>query len=203
VDGVALILVVGDGATGSAKRRGPAGVTARRAMRSAVARGQEPELTELTELTALPSIGEDRWVSWVRDADVLLVDGGDATSLCHWLRASGLAALLPSLPELVWVGVSAGSMVLTPRIGDHSVEWSNAPDDRILGIVDFSIFPHLDYPGWPGNALAKAREWVSQVDGPAYAIGDQTAITVVDDVVTVVSEGHWEKLSEGLGSGDG
>jgi hypothetical protein len=118
-------------------------------MSSAVARGQE------TELTALPSIGEDRWVSWVRDADVLLVDGGDATSLCHWLRASGLAALLPSLPELVWVGVSAGSMVLTPRIGDHFVEWSNAPDDRILGIVDFSIFPHLDYPGWPGNTLAR------------------------------------------------
>jgi dipeptidase E len=118
-------------------------------MRSAVARGRE------TELTALPSIGEDRWVSWVRDADVLLVDGGDATSLCHWLRASGLAALLPSLPELVWVGVSAGSMVLTPRIGDHFVEWSNAPDDRILGIVDFSIFPHLDYPGWPGNTLAR------------------------------------------------
>jgi dipeptidase E len=197
VDGVALILVVGDGATGSAKRRGPAGVTARRAMRSAVARGQE------TELTALPSIGEDRWVSWVRDADVLLVDSGDATSLCHWLRASGLAELLPSLPELVWVAGSAGSMVLTPRIGDHFVEWPAAPDDRTLGTVDFSIVPHLDYPGWPGNTLAKARKWVSQVDGPAYAIDDQTAITVVDDVVTVVSEGHWEKLSEGFGSGDG
>ena len=147
------------------------------------------------ELTALPSIGEDRWLPWVRDADVLLVDGGDATYLCHWLRASGLAELLPSLPELVWVGVSAGSMVLTPRIGGHFVEWPGATDDSTLGVVDFSIFPHLDYPGWPGNTLATAREWAGQVDGPAYAIDDQTAITDVDDVVTVVSEGHWEKLS--------
>ena len=55
------------------------------------------------ELTSLPTIGAERWVPWVRDADVLLVDGGDATYLCHWMRASGLADLLPSLPRTVWV----------------------------------------------------------------------------------------------------
>ena len=59
------------------------------------------------ELTALPSIAEERWVSWVREADVLLVDGGDALYLCHWMRQSGLAALLPSLEKTVWVGLSA------------------------------------------------------------------------------------------------
>ena len=72
------------------------------------------------ELTALPTIGAERWVPWVREADVLLVDGGDATYLCHWMRESGLADLLPSLPDTVWVGVSAGSMVMTPRIGTTS-----------------------------------------------------------------------------------
>src|SRR5215475_1564512 len=41
------------------------------------------------ELTALPTVGADRWVPWVREADVLLVDGGDATYLCHWMRESG------------------------------------------------------------------------------------------------------------------
>ena len=35
------------------------------------------------ELTALPTIGRDRWEPWVREADVLLVDGGDAT-WCGW-----------------------------------------------------------------------------------------------------------------------
>ena len=69
------------------------------------------------ELTALPTIGVERWVPWIREVDVLLVDGGDATYLCHWMRESGLAGLLPSLPDMVWVGVSAGSMVMTPRIG--------------------------------------------------------------------------------------
>ena len=141
------------------------------------------------ELTALPSIGADRWIPWVREADVLLVDGGDATYLCHWMRESGLADLLPSLPDTVWVGVSAGSMVMTPRIGSDFVEWAAAPDDRTLGVVDFSIFPHLD--AFPTNTVAHAQRWAAEIDGPAYAIDEQTAITVVDGSVEVVSEGQW------------
>jgi len=149
----------------------------------------------LLELTALPTIGAERWVPWVREADALLVDGGDATYLCHWMRASGLADLLPSLPDTTWVGVSAGSMVMTPRIGDFFVEWPSAPDDRTLGIVDFAIFPHLDV--FPTNTLAAAERWAAGIGCPAYAIDDQTAIRVVDGRVDVISEGAWTRLGSG------
>jgi dipeptidase E len=146
------------------------------------------------ELTALPTIGAERWVPWVREADVLLVDGGDAAYLCHWMRESGLADLLPSLSETVWVGVSAGSMVMTPRIGDDFVNWRPpGGEDRTLGVVDFSIFPHLDV--FPTNTMADAERWAADIAGPAYAIDDQTAIKVTDDTVEVVSEGHWKLLS--------
>lgn len=141
------------------------------------------------ELTALPSLGADRWVPWVREADVLLVDGGDATYLCHWLRESGLADLLPSLADTVWVGVSAGSMVLTPRIGREFVAWPSAVSDAALGLVDFAVFPHLD--GFPENSLADAQRWAAEVGGPAYAIDDQTALVVRKGRVDVVSEGRW------------
>ena len=147
------------------------------------------------ELTALPSIGDERWVRWVREADVLLVDGGDATYLCHWIRQSGLADLLPSLQDTVWVGVSAGSMVMTPRIGDYFVTWTPpSGSDSTLGVVDFSIFPHLDHELMPGNTLAEAERWAAEIAGPAYAIDDQTAIKVTDGIVEVVSEGHWKLL---------
>jgi dipeptidase E len=147
------------------------------------------------ELTALPSIGEERWVPWVREADVLLVDGGDATYLAHWMRESGLADLLPSLPDTVWVGVSAGSMVMTPRIGDDFVSWSPpSGDDSTLGVVDFSIFPHLEHERMPENTLAAAEKWAEDIDGPAYALDDQTAVVVRDGDVDVVSEGHWRLL---------
>ena len=147
----------------------------------------------LLELTALPTIGAERWVPWVQEADVLLVDGGDATYLCHWMRESGLADLLPSLSETVWVGVSAGSMVMTPRIGAYFVEWRSAPDDQTLGVVDFSIFPHLNF--FPTNTLADAERWVADIGIPAYAIDEETAIQVVDGTVTVISEGQWHRLT--------
>jgi dipeptidase E len=144
------------------------------------------------ELTALPSIDEERWVSWVRETDVLLVAGGDALYLCHWMRQSGLADLLPSL-EAVYVGLSAGSMVLTPRIGEDFVQWKPPTgDDSTLGVVDFSIYPHLAPEGLPGNSMAGAERWASGIPGPAYAIDDQTAITVTDGAVEVVSEGNWK-----------
>jgi dipeptidase E len=145
------------------------------------------------ELTALPSIGEERWVPWVREADALLVSGGEAVYLGHWMRQSGLAGLLPSLDETVWAGLSAGSMVMTPRVGEDFVESkpSITGDDITLGVVDFSIFPHLDHPDLPENTMAEAERWAAEIGGPAYAIDDQTAITVVDGSVEVVSEGHW------------
>jgi dipeptidase E len=148
------------------------------------------------ELTALPSIGEERWVPWVREADVLLVNGGDALYLCHWMRQSGLADLVPSLRETVWVGLSAGSMVMTPRIGEDFVEWKPPTgDDSTLGIVDFSIFPHLDHEDLPENSMADAERWAAGMPVPCYAIDDQTAIKVTDGTVDVVSEGHWKLFS--------
>ena len=145
------------------------------------------------ELTALPSIDQERWVSWVRETDVLLVNGGDALYLCYWMRQSGLADLLPSLHETVWVGLSGGSMVMTPRIGQDFVGWkSPTGSDSTLGIVDFSIFPHLDHELMPDNNLANAEKWAAEVAVPGYAIDDQTAIKVTDGNVEVVSEGHWK-----------
>jgi dipeptidase E len=145
------------------------------------------------ELTALPSIDKERWISWVRAADALLVNGGDALYLCYWMRQSGLADLLPSLHDTVWVGFSAGSMVLTPRIGQDFVQWKPpSGGDETLGVVDFSICPHLAPDGMPGNSMAEAERWAAGIQGPAYAIDDQTAIKVVDGTVEVVSEGHWK-----------
>lgn len=108
------------------------------------------------------------------------------------MRESGLADLLPSLPDTVWVGVSAGSMVMTPRIGEYFVEWPSAPDDRTLGIVGLLDLPA---PGSvPTNALAHAEQWAADIGGPAYAIDEQTAIQVIGGSVAVTSDGKWAKF---------
>jgi len=145
------------------------------------------------ELTALPSIDEERWVPLVQETDVLLVAGGDALYLCYWMRLCGLAALIPYKNKKQREGLNARSMVMTPRNGEDFVQWRPpAGDDRTLGIVDFSICPHLAQEGMPGNSMAQAEQWAASLSGPAYAMDDETAITVAGGTVEVVSEGHWK-----------
>jgi dipeptidase E len=150
------------------------------------------------ELTALPTADRKLWVPVVEEIDALLVNGGDALYLAHHMVESGLADLLPSLGG-VWVGLSAGSMVMTPRIGEDFKVW-DPPDggDRALGVVDFSIFPHVDHPDLPENTMAAAEQWAAGLGNPAYAIDDDTAIKVVDGAVEVISEGHWKLLTPAL-----
>jgi dipeptidase E len=164
--------------------------------------GREPEtpMCELgwksigvLELTALPSIERETWVPMLRETDALLVNGGDPLYLCYWMQQSGLAELLPSLHGMVYVGLSAGSMVMAPRIGEEFVGWKPPTGgDETLGLVDFAMFPHLDHKMLPDNTLANAEKWAAKLRVPGYAMDDETAIKVVDGAVEVVSEGYWK-----------
>jgi len=163
--------------------------------------GQEPRcpMCELgwkslgvLELTALPSVSKELWVPAVQQTDVLLVNGGDPLYLNYWMRQSGLADLLPSL-DGVYVGLSAGSMVMAPNIGEFFVGWTPPiGGDETLGMVDFAMFPHLDHKDLPYNTMANAEKWAAEMRAPGYALDDETAIKVVDSTVEVVSEGHWK-----------
>ncbi|MFE3191628.1 Type 1 glutamine amidotransferase-like domain-containing protein [Nocardia sp. NPDC059240] len=145
----------------------------------------------MLELTALPSLDEENWVPLVRETDALLVCGGDVMYLHHWMRVSGLVDLFPSLSETVYVGLSAGSMVMAPQVGEEFLGWKPEDGDRTLGMVGFSMFPHLDNVMCPENTMADAEKWAERVPVPGYALDDQTAIKVVDGAVEVISEGHW------------
>jgi Peptidase family S51 len=110
----------------------------------------------------------------------------------HWMRQSGLADPLPSL-RAVYVGLSAGSIVMAPNIGEEFVSWKPPTGgDKTLGVVGSSMFPHLDHDDLPENTMADAEKWAAGMQVPAYAIDDQTAIKVTDGIVEVVSEGHWK-----------
>jgi len=146
----------------------------------------------LLELTALPSIDKERWVPLVRDTDALLANGGDALYLAHWMRESGLADLLPELTNTVWAGLSAGSMVMAPRMGADFIQWQPpSGEDRGLGVVDFSIGPHWAPDGGPGNSTAELEAWAASIPGAKYIVDDDTAIQVVDGKVDIVTEGRW------------
>ena len=151
------------------------------------------------ELTALPTIREENWVPMVREADALLVWGGDVLYLTYWMRQSGLANLFPSLTETVYVGMSAGSIAVTPYNCDAEFDLQFVPTgsemalgaDKALGLVDFTLYPHLDRQDMPDTTLANIEKWASGIPAPTYAIDDATAIKVIGGNPKVVSEGNW------------
>lgn len=147
----------------------------------------------LLELTALPSMKEELWVQAVRETDVLLVGGGDCQYLTYWMQKSGLAALLPSLlQKTVYVGLSAGSMIMTrygTTYGNHRLP---AETDKSLSILDIAIHPHLDHKQFPENSLANLEKLSATIPVPCYLIDDQTAIKVIDGTIVVISEGKWK-----------
>ncbi|MEU8388370.1 Type 1 glutamine amidotransferase-like domain-containing protein [Micromonospora sp. NPDC048842] len=155
------------------------------------------------ELTALPTIREENWVPAVRGADALLVWGGDVLYLTYWMRQSGLADVLPSLSDTVYVGVSAGSIAVTPYNCDAEFDSQFVPDgsdmaqgaDRALGLVDFTLYPHLNHPDMEDTDLSDIQRWASKIPVPTYAIDDNTAIKVVGGTVEVISEGDWRLIN--------
>ena len=89
-------------------------------------------------------------------------------------------------------------MVMTPKSGRTSPAGPPPTNrDEALGLVDFSIFPHLDHEDMPDNSMPNAEKWAASVPVPGYAIDDQTAIQVTDGTVQVVTEGHWKLFTPG------
>ena len=166
------------------------------------------------ELSVLPSIDEECWVPAVRETDALLVWGGDPVFLAYWMRRSGLADVLPSLPgETVYLGVSAGSIAAASTFAETYREPRRGSGDALstedivfdtpggelrmilvraqgVGLVDFAIIPHVDNADHQDMAIAE--QWAARIPAPTYAIDDQTAIKVTEGNVEVVSEGHWK-----------
>lgn len=161
------------------------------------------------ELTALPSILEEHWLPTLEAADVIWVSGGITLYLSYWMQTSGFANKLPELlKKAVYVGVSAGSMVVTHSLNLNRAELArtgiyyddeydeaappNAGSDQTLKLVDFVIRPHLNSDGFLAATLDSMEKWSAKVAVPLYAIDDQTAIKVVDGEVEVISEGEWK-----------
>jgi dipeptidase E len=146
----------------------------------------------LLELTAIPTMKKELWMTMLQEADALLVGGGDCQYLCYWMQQSGLTGMLPLLlQKLVYVGLSAGSMIMT-RFGTYGNHTLPADSDKSLGIVDFAIHPHLNHEWFPQNSLANIEKLAGTIPFPSYAIDDNTAIKVVDGRVEVISEGNWK-----------
>jgi dipeptidase E len=148
------------------------------------------------ELTALPTIEEEHWLPFVESCDAILISGGNTGYLSFWMQESGFAEKLPGLlrdtvyqnydPErLENEGIYYDDEFEEPAPRGAGSAWG-------MGLVDFSIRPHLGADYFPVAVdMAMMERAAAKLDHPMYAIDDETAIRVVDGAVEVVSEGEW------------
>ncbi|MFI1991862.1 Type 1 glutamine amidotransferase-like domain-containing protein [Actinoplanes sp. NPDC020271] len=154
---------------------------------------------DVLELNGLP---RPMVLDRLRHADVVYVEGGSHYHLARSITGNDLAGeFLELLQSRVYVGVSAGSMIFSRHLTEHSADViGDAADLHVLGatgvkppfgLFDWYLKPHLDSPDFPERDDAWADRIVERADFPIYFIDDDTAVRVRDDRVDVVSEGRW------------
>ncbi len=157
---------------------------------------QKYKFIDIVDISALPKWN---WQERLEAADVIFVSGGTSAHLMHSIEESGLKELLPELLKTrVWVGISAGSVVMSPTLNLSDQERSLWYKEKFgyeakegLNLVDFYIRPHLNSKKHIKVGGESLEEIVKKVPQIVYALDDQMAVNVVDGKVEVVGEGEY------------
>ena len=155
---------------------------------------------DIVDISALP---KEIWFKRLKEADILYVEGGNTYHLMHWFNKSGLSKVLPELLETrVYIGVSAGTMVVNPTI----IHWykekilcqkiNKTSSGQGLSYVNFMVEPHLNSPWFPQMTLENIEKKLKDYPYPLYALDDNSAIKIDDDKIEVISEGVWKKFEK-------
>lgn len=134
------------------------------------------------------------WLEQMRTADVIWFEGGNTFYLLSEVRKTGLDTTLTEIiKNKVYVGVSAGTILVTPNIGIANVEPGD-PNDvgltdlRGLSLVNFEVSPHT--PEYVSYSNVEAYAQI--IPNDLYALDDQSAIKVIDSNFEIISEGEWK-----------
>lgn len=154
---------------------------------------------DIVDIAAVP---KENWLKRFEGADAICFGGGDEQYLAKTMRESGVAEVLPELLKTkVYVGISAGSMVMGKLLAKELTEklWpeeSFTGDDAGLGMLDFSILPHLNSDYFAHLRVPLIQSLADQYPQTVYALDDQSALKIVDGNIEVVTQGECLKLEK-------
>jgi len=150
----------------------------------------------------ISAVGRDIWEPQLQEADVLYVEGGNTFHLMEWVRASHLNELLPDLlATKVYVGVSAGSMIMSPDLilnvsqGLHKKDLERTENMQGLGLIDGYVLPHFNSPHFSIRNKENVLQAVAHLDSKIYALDDDSALELIDRKVRIISEGDFLEIN--------
>lgn len=150
------------------------------------------------DVVDISALEKNMWKSRLEKVDVIMVGGGNTYHLMYWMNKSGFAEEIREwLKTKVYVGISAGSMVLSENLALTTANKLYYEDsDKIdiekgLGFVNFHTRPHLNSEWFPMVREDILKEQAKEIKTPIYAIDDDSAVKVIDEKIEVVSEGKF------------
>ena len=152
---------------------------------------------DIVEISAIP---KGVWLPRLEESNVIFVNGGNTTHLMTCFNESGLTEELPKLlATRIYVGVSAGSYIITPDLRFNTDNTDKVLDG--LHLVDFGLQAHYKSPKFP---IAKSYKAVQKrAEGclyTVYALDDQMAVKIDGNNIKFVGEGEYvtfEPLNKG------
>lgn len=131
----------------------------------------------------------------IKDMDALYVGGGNTFYLLHTMRQS---QFYPVLREFLannktYVGVSAGSIVVTPNIAVASVEPADPNDIGLtdftgLELVSFEVSPHVPEI----VSYESSQNYAATTENRVYAFDHYCALVVHGDEVSFAGDGQYK-----------
>ncbi len=150
------------------------------------------------EIIDIAAVDQEIWLPRFKQADVLCFGGGNTRYLMEQVNKSGLSNLLVDLLiNKVYMGISAGSMILCPDLALKLTMWlyeEDAPKPNnvnCLNYVDFYFLPHLNSTHFKVRNDSFIREVAKDIKKKIYALDDNSALKFVDGKVEIISEGQW------------
>lgn len=141
------------------------------------------------------SAPEVKWQDRLKDCDIILISGGNTFHLLDQIRKTGFADWFrATLDSKVFVGISAGSIIMTPSIAIASVDDGdenliNLEDLSGLSLVPFEVSVHT-----PENVSHEGnKKYLETIGNELYGLDNNSAMKVVDGEMEIVSEGEWIK----------
>lgn len=149
------------------------------------------------DIVDISALDEKIWRPRIEESDVLFFEGGNTYHLMEWMNKSGLTKLLPDLLKTrVYVGVSAGSMILSKdlalNISQSLYEEDLEKTEGMAGLnyVDFYFLPHMNSEFFSKLKKENIEKSISEMTEKIYAMDDNSALSVVDGKVEIISEGE-------------
>lgn len=144
-----------------------------------------------------PSFDND-WREKLSSVELVIIGGGNTFHLLNEVRKTGFDTWLNNnLEHKVYMGTSAGSILMTPHIAIASIDDGDENavgiiDLNGLGFVDFEISPHT-----PEDVSLESNLEYSKITPRKLLLLDNNSAVKVTNDINIVSTGEWRWCENG------